>query len=141
MRQLKFRVWDNLKKIWLCNQQIWRIRTDVGGIGEILPPAIYWKQHPQGLSIQQFTGRTDKNSKEIFEGDILKVTVTGTILMFCTGVYVASVEWDDEFCCWSLNIVPSTKDKYKRFNRSFTRDSGRCYEVIGNIFENKNLLK
>ena len=51
-RILKFRVWDNLKEHWVSNRDIWRIRTNDNGIGEIAPPAIHWKQHPQGLTIQ-----------------------------------------------------------------------------------------
>jgi hypothetical protein len=79
MRQIKFRVWDNLKKEWCSNQQIWRIRNDVGGVGQILPPAIYWKQHPQGLTIQQFIGIQDKHGVDIYEGDLVNFEVRGII--------------------------------------------------------------
>ena len=117
MRQLKFRVWDNLKKEWVSNKSIWRMKTDPNGIGEIEPNAFYWKQHPQGLTIQQFTGLIDKNEKEIYEGDII------------------------EMSDGSVGVVKFDKGYF--FHTGKSEIMGMLYwdTIIGNIFENPELLK
>jgi hypothetical protein len=63
---------------------------------------------------QQFTGLHDKNGVEIYEGDILKNEL-GSIEM----------KWDNELQGWSPKV--SQKDT--------------SWEVIGNIYQNPNLLK
>jgi uncharacterized phage protein (TIGR01671 family) len=119
-RELKFRVWDNLKKEWISNKHIWRMRTDEHGVGEILPNTFYWKQHPDGLTYQQYTGAKDKNGKEIYDGDILNI-------FWNDSYYNDYVRWSDHEKCWNPNspltwMISST-------------------EVIGNLFENPELLK
>lgn len=134
-RELKFRVWDNLKKEWVSNKNIWRMKTDPNGIGEIESNAFYWKQHPQGLTIQQYTGLKDKNGVEIFEGDVLERIGNGS---FCKIV----VSWNDKECCFVHNNVGNLHGSPSPLHDNFVNLCDWTYWVVcGNIFENPELLE
>lgn len=70
-------------------------------------------------TIGQYTGLKDKNGKKIFEGDIVKSKY---------GVFKSKVEWNDSFC----GFFPFCNNETGIF-------ADEC-EVIGNIYENKELL-
>lgn len=127
MRVIKFRVYDNLKREWVSNTNIWRMKTDKFGIGEINPNTFYWKQHPDGLTYQQYTGLKDNNGKDIYEGDILKCK--------------SYDGWFDKEGFYYNKVV-----EYITQPAGESQLSGFLYipidrEVIGNIFENPELLK
>ena len=71
-------------------------------------------------TIGQYTGLKDKNGKKIFEGDIVKSKY---------GVFKSKVEWNDSFC----GFFPFCNNDTGIF-------ADEC-EVIGNIYENKELLE
>ncbi len=73
-------------------------------------------------TLEQFTGLLDKNGKEIYEGDILKI-----------GKSFWQVEWNDEKARW--DCVDTTT--YKPIGGM---DFTGYIEVIGNIHENPDLL-
>lgn len=70
----------------------------------------------------QFTGLKDKNGKEIYEGDIFQDEEDG---------YCDFVEWDDTYFGW-------TTHKWFLPNEMMNLEE---MEIIGNIYENKELLK
>jgi hypothetical protein len=75
----------------------------------------------------QFTGLMDINGKEIYEGDITKY---GYVITYVDGskgedlgMNIGFYEQRDNFESWSM------------------LEGGAEYEIIGNIYENKNMLK
>ena len=76
-------------------------------------------------TIGQFTGLKDKNDKNIYEGDI--VTKCGT-------KYICI--WKDKYACF----VFAEKDENGEYNY-FQECDKEELEVIGNIYDNPELLK
>ena len=79
-------------------------------------------QDLSGYILMQFTGIKDKNGEDIYEGDIFQDEEDG---------YCDFVEWDNEHCGWTTHqwFLPSEFKKLQEM------------EVIGNIYENPELLK
>ena len=81
--------------------------------------------------IMQFTGLQDKNCRDIYEGDIVLYTCN-------EGTFQTTVKWGVKRHGFVLNVYLSTKRWNK--NKIFSLPASKHIEIIGNIYENSDLL-
>ena len=79
-------------------------------------------------TVGQFTGLVDRNGVRIFEGDIVDHHVQRDILV-CRGV----INWDDKNAGFG--------HKLRTMNPSLSLYDCKAWEVVGNIYDNPELLK
>ena len=88
-------------------------------------------------SIGQFTGLTDKNGKKIFEGDILRSTFEYDGKK---REIIGVVEDDNCNPCFVIHYKYEGNG-FDCYEYDFVQCGLRTNEVIGNIYDNKELLK
>ncbi len=88
-------------------------------------------ENQENYVIQQCTGLKDKNGEFIFEGDLLHSERNDEL--FDPAVFV--IDWS-EGIMWVDDIDPEVLGSCP-----FTLHENYDYEIIGNIFENPELLK
>jgi len=111
MRKIKFRLWDNKKM-----QDSFELDNEFDCISGFIGDG----------ELMQFTGLLDKNGKEIFENDIVKVSNDSFM-------EIGKIIFSED----SGRFGWLSSDGY--FYGLQTNDE--CNEVIGNIHEHKHLLK
>ena len=121
MNNLKFRAWDKANKEML---KIDVIDFFLKGIRILEHKDNSFFMKFSDVEIMQSTGLFDKNGKEIYEGDVV------------TGVFLENHEvvWREIRGCWLIQPLRTIGFiDLAKFNRKL--------EVIGNIYENKELLE
>jgi len=124
VRQIKFRVWDKLKKRMLDSFGLWELHDDgqnlEHGNGSIFVNRRYNLFKKKDFLFLQFTGLKDKNGKKIYEGDVIKCLNKSMEIKFMNAQFIAT-DGKGIYTIW-------------------TNDDGDI-EVLGNIYENPLLVK
>lgn len=137
-REIKFRAWDGEKmttEVTIYNNRY----IDCSNSDEDI--FLKWHDPSEQVAIMQYTGLKDKNGKEIYEGDILEHETNYE-------PYKCVIEYNIEDigscgCCYESfegagfigKILKGTKYNYSSFATEF-----RKMKIIGNIYENPELL-
>lgn len=122
MREIKFRAWD--KECYqkeLCMYS-WK------EMNEVQFDTMF--ENPRYV-LMQYTGLKDINGRDIYEGDIVQMSTSWNSSEQYTKKYgyIRVVEWDNKSAKFT-NVIAEKVDPYYDL-----------IEVIGNIYENPELLK
>lgn len=160
-RETKFRAWDNNKKEWIDLSA----RSEDG----FVPKNVFYQCPKDGLmllgsggyaynaTIQQWTGIKDLKGKDIYDGDIVIVEDSySDIYKQERIVSYTKCQACDTYIGWALFFPFDWLVEDEWYNRKSMEPimkmvgdvevmqdyslEGKSYEVIGNVFENKDLL-
>ena len=91
-------------------------------------------------TIGQYTGMTDKNGKKIFEGDIVRLTDEHNEMEW-TAVVVFGNPNGDYSWGWQLSAIEEFGGNKDILLWVDMEESGAYCEVIGNIYDNPELME
>lgn len=121
MKELKFRVWDNVDYM-----------SSSFNLQDVQEKKVQWTRD---CVVMQYTVLNDKNGKEIFEGDIVEFDKNGIGDIPYDGYHKirrTPVYWNDFRASWSVKFSEMANHDLFKYHLM-------C-EVIGNIYENPELL-
>ena len=121
MRDIKFRVWDNERNAMFNSKSVdidffegkIEITSDTIRYDEVYTDEI------KDFELMQYVGCKDKNNKEIYEGDIVKTKEHIGQIIYSKGMFFIDVKGDFYLPIYNVS---------------------EFMEVIGNIYENPDLL-
>lgn len=126
MREIKFRAWDKTLKSWTN----YSIDDDLLMFYD--KHAECWETDQEGerFILCQYTGLKDNEDREIYEGDIVKA------ISFAR--WIGVVKYSDENQAF---IFDDLDKKYRGKSTVFMNQFDDGFEILGNIYENPELLK
>ena len=136
-REIKFRAWRENKMHYNITTAHYEHNAMSGSGGDLWDFAEWMKWS----KVMQYTGLKDKDGKEIYEGDIVNILKENKCYPVNFGNCYASA--DDNYCgteCFGYHIDGQIMGSRER-NWGNGALISENMEVIGNIFENSELLE
>lgn len=119
----RFRAWDDWRKRMSV---VDRIYIDTKGVRLYDDFGEYWRNF-RDAKLMQSTGLKDKNGKEIFEGDIVDYKGRKAV-----------IKWHGSYASFIYRFVDELQERVSEWHPLFL--AYYHFEIIGNIYENKELL-
>lgn len=132
-REIKFRAWlkedkkmVNVETMDFTDKSIQHLKKS-----EINNAYILRRESFDDVELMQYTGLTDKNGTEIYEGDIIKYKFPYDRRL----IHISPVKFLETETSFGI------KDRYGNEIPLYRITTGNFFEVIGNIYENPELLE
>lgn len=122
-RIIKFRAWDKKNKNMVFSPDLHDHEQAVSFFSILEDNADFFSD--DDCILQQYTGLKDKNGKEIYEGDIVNHLFYKEI---------GQVIWNEKSARFVFLFKDGSKDKIFQVDKE-------SFEIIGNIYENPELIK
>jgi len=133
---LKFRCWNNQHQYFVNPDSFGYMSVMLRLDGAIFQESNRITNEVTTWTIQQFTGMIDKNNKPIYEGDIVKTYVyDGWFDVAEAKTCNYEIKWSNFDYGWRGFTEFMMVEEFAGVTFNLTET-----EVIGNIFENKELL-
>ena len=125
----KFRAWHRelgrmmlIKNMWFQDGSVEELELNDTVMND------YITASPDEIELMQSTGLKDKNGKEIFEGDIVDYKGRKAV-----------VKWHGSYASFIYRFVDELQERVSEWHPLFL--AYYHFEVIGNIYENPELLE
>lgn len=128
MREIKFRAWLKEERK-MVNVETLFIGINRLCFGNSKTEDLFFRDFEE-VELMQYTGLKDKNGKEIYDGDIVLVESGGTSTWYKTVIKFKEVAF--------IASLIDGEDYIYIFNHGFDSND---FEILGNVYENKNLLE
>ena len=132
-REIKFRVWDHNTDTMMIPDNFEFLDGEIDWIEAVREagPQSGIDGYPGQFDVMQYIGLRDKNGRSIYEGDIVKMHQ----VMLSPDDKIGWVEYTAQYGY-------SIRFGNRRCRQSdWANDEGTKYEVIGNIWENPELME
>jgi len=141
MREIKFRAWDKEKKKMF---NVLGMKWDpdgkfICGNDEWNGPEVWCPPESISKIIMQYTGLKDKNGKEIYEGDVVKVHSGHDAIGADFGISKYRVQWREGGACLDM-MHEDYLESERQIGMTFDNGGVKSIEIIGNIHQNPELL-
>ena len=137
MKESRFRVFNKKTNKWIYGPG-----EEVNLFGEVILLCEFMRgvglQELNDCVVLQYTGLKDKNSREIYEGDLINFTLYGIPHgPEAEDIKNAEVWYDEQYACFCFGRY-RTNDNFGYHYDMSDRIRPKSIEVVGNIFDKKD---